>query len=54
MLLGELKKIIEESNLPNNAEIKIQDGIGDTFKTISATYKENGSILTILVADIIF
>lgn len=54
MLLGELKKIIKESNLPDNAEIKIQDGVGDTFKTICANYKENGSILTILVSDIIF
>lgn len=55
MRVWELRKILQDDKLSNNAEIKIIDGIGDTFRTIDATFnKEKGTVLTIRVADIIF
>ena len=50
MTVKTLKQILEE--MPENAEVKVQDGVGDTFPTITAFNTKN--TLTILVEDIIF
>lgn len=50
MLAKNLKQMLKE--VPDNAEILIQDGVGDKFNTITTFCTEN--TLTILVDDIIF
>jgi hypothetical protein len=50
MKVKELKQILKE--MPENAEVNVQDGVGDTFHTITAFNTKN--TLTILVEDIIF
>lgn len=50
MTVKTLKQILKE--IPENAEVNVQDGVGDTFHTITAFNTNN--TLTILVEDIIF
>ena len=50
MYLKELKRVLE--GLPDNVEIKIQDSVGDTYRTIGVFY--NNKSLTFLVDDVIF